>query len=99
MTIDSKPADRLEYWRGATLATAGAMVIGVTLFGALAALSDRRHPDLDPGAPGLVSIVVLTLCVLAAAIIAVRRSPRLLGVATGVFAAAMVIGLAGLVLR
>ncbi len=90
---------QLEFWRAATVATAGGVALGVTLFGALAAVADRRPSGWDPGAPVLVWIVAAVLGAIAGVCVVVRRTPKVLGTATGMAAAALVIGVGGLVLR
>ncbi|MFI8972022.1 hypothetical protein ACIGO9_03970 [Nocardia asteroides] len=99
--MESTEADRgqREFWRAATLAVAGGVALGVTVFGGLAAVADRQPSGWDPSASTVVWIVVAVLGGIAAVCVAVRRTPRMLGVATGVAAAALVIGLGGLVLR
>ncbi|UGT58075.1 hypothetical protein [Nocardia asteroides] len=90
---------QLEFWRAATVATAGGVGLGVTLFGALAAVADRRPAGWDPGAPVLVLIVAVVLGAIAGVCVVVRRTPNVLGAATGMATAALVIGLSGLVLQ
>lgn len=99
-SVEFTEADRgrLEFWRAATLAVAGGVALGVTVFGGLAAVADRQPSGWDPSASAVVWIVVAVLGGIAGVCVAARRTPRMLGVAAGVVAAALVIGVGGLVL-
>ncbi|MFD9551557.1 hypothetical protein ACFWBG_29595 [Nocardia salmonicida] len=73
--------------------------IGVAAFALFAAIVDSNYPKFDPSPAFLVFAASGVLSGAAVAIGVVKRSARALGVATGLLAAALLVGLAGLMLR
>lgn len=73
--------------------------IGVAAFALFTAIADSNYPDFDPSPAFLVFAASGVLCGAAIASGAVKRSVRARGVATGLLAAALLVGLAGLMLR
>lgn len=96
---DDPERDRVEYWRAATLAVPAGAAVGLAFFAIFAVIADSNYPDTDPSFWVLAVGAVAALCVSAIATGTIRRTPWTRGVATGLFASAMLIAFVSLVLR
>lgn len=90
---------RFEFWRAATLTVPVGTGVGIALFVLFTAIADSSYSHSDPSPAFVISLASALL--LGAAIVsgAIKRGPRVRGVATGLLAAALLVGLAGLMLR
>ncbi|MEV6557984.1 hypothetical protein AB0M22_19875 [Nocardia sp. NPDC051756] len=67
-----------------------ASAVAVTVFALIARLADAAYPSVD-ASKHVVFIAIVILMVAAAVLIALRRTPRTLGMATGVATAGVLV--------
>lgn len=78
------------FWQATTLALPIGVSAAVAVFAFIARLADTAYPSIDASA-NVVFMAVVILLVAAAAILALRRTPRALGTATGVATAGLLV--------
>ncbi|MFE9580122.1 hypothetical protein ACFYO1_27310 [Nocardia sp. NPDC006044] len=78
------------FWQATTLALPIGMAAAVAVFAFIARLADAAYPSFD-ASMHVVFMAVVILMVAAAAVLALRRTPRAIGAATGVATAGLLV--------
>ncbi|MFC9437345.1 hypothetical protein [Nocardia sp. NPDC057030] len=78
------------FWQATTLALPVGVAAAVAVFAFIARLADAAYPSIDASRQ-VVFLAVVVLMVATAAVLVLRRTPRALGVATGVATAGLLV--------